>query len=258
MNKNKPFEVYSVIIIEQLNKGIGFFSGKYKTQKYLAYFQSYTNTYMDVKELELMYQEALSHPDVIGLVISTRPDCVNNEIMDMISEISNNHYVSVEFGIESTLDKTLDSINRGHNYADTVNAIKMSASKGINTGGHLIMGLPGETHEDFLNHIREVSKLPLNTIKFHHLQIVKGTKMFKQYSESPELFNLFSAEKYIELCIDILEILNPDITIERFIAEAPLDLLVAPKWGLKNFEVNDKIVSRLRKLNKYQGINFQP
>ncbi len=240
-------------IIDQLTRGISFFSEKYKAQKYLAYFQSYTNTYQDVEKLKEMYESALSHSDVIGLVISTRPDCVTEEILDMIAELSKKCFVSIEYGIESTKDETLLAINRGHSYSETVKAIELTASKGINTGGHLILGLPGETKADMLHHISEVSKLPLKTIKFHQLQIIKGTVMHDQYQKTPEMFHLFETQEYIELVMDVLDQLNPNITIERFVAEAPKELLVAPQWGLKNFEFNNKLISSLKKSGKYQG-----
>ena len=241
-------------IAQQLEEGIRFFSVKYKTQKYLAYFQSYTNTYSDVASLKKMYQEAAEYPGVLGLVISTRPDCINLEIIEMLSEISKKHFVSLDFGIESTLNRTLKLINRCHTFEETINAYDMAKNKGMHLGGHMILNLPGESREEMLDHAKALSKLPINSLKIHHLQIVKHTKMAIQYKENPGMFNLFSVDEYIDLVIDFITYLRADIIIERFTAESPKHLLIAPQWGgLKNFEVVDKIEKGLVERNLWQG-----
>ncbi len=241
-------------IQQQLDEGIAFFSKKYKAQKYMAYFQSYTNTYADYDLVKKLYLTAVEHPDVIGLVIGTRPDCVNEDIIDFLSELSKTYFVSLEFGVESTLDKTLEEINRCHTYQETIDAYEMAKNKGLHLGAHLIMGLPGETREEILNHARVISKLPITTLKLHHLQIVRQTKMAYEYKTTPEKFNLFSAEEYIDFMTQFVSLLRPDIIIERFISESPQSLLVAPKWnGLKNFEIVDKIDKKLEEKDLWQG-----
>lgn len=241
-------------ITQQLDEGISFFSKKYKTQKYLAYFQAYTNTYSDFDELEKMYIEAVSHPDVVGMVIGTRPDCINQKIIDFLGELSKQYYISLEFGIESTLNRTLDSINRCHTYEETQEAYEMSKNKGLHLGAHMIIGLPGESRDDILNHAKTISKLPIQSLKLHQLQIIKNTMMAFQLKNTPEMFNLFTADEYIDLMTEFISFLRPDIIIERFISESPADLLIAPKWGgLKNYAFVDKLDKRLIDRDLWQG-----
>lgn len=245
-------------ITEQLDKGIGFFSSKYKTQQYLAYFQAYTNTYDSLNNLKQRYEEALAHPKVIGLVIGTRPDCVDNDLLHYFKELQDKaYYIAIEYGVESTKNKTLSFINRGHNFETSQSTILKTAEMGLPVGAHLILGLPQEQREDILTHAKNISQLPLTMIKLHQLQLVKGTRMEQQYQENPELFNLYSAEEYIELVIDFLELLNPEIIVERFISQSPRELLTAPHWGLKNFEFIAKVEKRLRERNTYQGRLFE-
>lgn len=251
----KPIKTIS----QQLEEGILFFSKKYTAQKYFAYFQSYTNTYSTVDILKNMYLEALQYPNVMGLVIGTRPDCVNPEIIDMLSEIAENHYVSLEFGVESTLNRTLKLINRCHTFEETTAAYKMAANKGLHLGAHMILNLPGESREELLNHAKELSKLPISTLKLHQLQIVKHTVMAHQYKETPEMFNLSTLEQYVELVAEFITLLRPDIIIERFTSESPKHLLIAPYWGgIKNFEVVDKVEKKLIEKNWWQGKYYTP
>ena len=246
-------------ITEQLNEGIAFFSKKYKSQHYLAYFQAYTNTYSDIKKIKKLYLEAVNHPGVVGLVIATRPDCINEKLIDFLSFLSKTYFVSLELGVESTLNKTLESVNRCHTYEETVQAFKMASGKGVHLGAHLIIGLPGETKTDMLTHATEISKLPIDSLKLHQLQIVKHTMMSKQFKQKPEQFPLFSVDEYIDFITEFIAHLRPDIIIERFIGESPLHLLIAPKWnGLKNFEVVAKIDKRLSEKNLWQGRFFAP
>ncbi|NQW36581.1 MAG: TIGR01212 family radical SAM protein [Flavobacteriales bacterium] len=227
---------------QQLKEGMLFFGKKYKSQQYLAYFQAYTNTYGDFELLKKNYEEALSVSNVIGLVIGTRPDCISDELIDYLSFLSKTYFISLEFGIESTLNRTLEKVNRCHTFEETQAAYEKCKDKGFHLGAHLILGLPGESKSELLNHAKEVSKLPINTLKIHHLQIVKNSIMAFQYKRNPEQFNLFSVEDYTDLISDFIGYVRPDIIIERFIAEAPKDLLIAPNWGgLKNFEVVSKI-----------------
>lgn len=237
----------------QLEQGVNFFIEKYKTQKYLAYFQAYTNTYAAISILKKMYDEALAHPLVVGLVIATRPDCVNNEILDLIASYTKDYYTVVEYGTESTLNRTLDFVNRGHSYEDTVEAVMATHERGIKTGLHMILGLPGESKQDIISHAKTISALPVHTLKLHQLQIIEGTVMAKQFAEQPGLFHNFSAEEYIDLVVEFLENLSPQIIIERFISESPRNMLISPRWGLKNFEVVDKIDKRLKELGTHQA-----
>ncbi len=258
---NNSFNPYyckpSKSITQQLDEGIAFFSKKYKTQQYLAYFQAYTNTYADITLVKELYHDAINHPDVIGLVIGTRPDCINEELVEFLAEFAKTKYIALEFGVESTLNRTLDLINRCHTFEETKQAYELCKNKGLHLGAHLIIGLPGETREEMLNHAVEVSKLPVNTVKIHQLQIIKHTMMAKQLQETPEMFNLFEADDYIEFICDFVALLRPDIIIERFISESPPHLLVAPKWnGLKNFEMVDKIEKRMNERGIWQGKNI--
>jgi uncharacterized protein len=241
-------------IKEQLEQGISFFGKKYKSQQYLAYFQAYTNTYADFESLKKMYEEALSVKGVIGLVIGTRPDCISDEIIDYLSFLSKKYFVSLEFGVESTNERTLVSVNRCHTFEASKITFEKCKNKGFHLGAHIIIGLPGETKSELLNHALELSKLPIDTLKLHHLQIVKNSIMEVQYKRNPENFDLFTSEKYIDFITDFVGKLRPDIIIERFISEAPQDLLIAPKWNnLKNFEIVAKIDKKLIGKNMWQG-----
>jgi len=242
---------------QQLEEGIAFFGKKYKSQKYLAYFQAYTNTYGDFEAIKKMYEEALHVNGVIGLVIGTRPDCMPDVLIDYLSMLSKKYYISLEFGIESTINRTLLDINRCHTFEDTIEAYKRCKNKGFHLGGHFILGLPGESKSDLLSHAAAISQLPLESLKIHHLQIVKQSIMGFQYKRNPKKFNLFTADNYIDFITDFITYLRPDIIIERFISEAPKDLLIAPNWrGLKNFEIVAKIDKKLKEKNNWQGKNY--
>jgi len=244
-------------ITQQINEGIAFFSEKYKTQKYLAYFQAYSNTYAPLHILEKLYNEALSHSEVIGLVIATRPDCISQEIVNLLKKLSEKHYITLELGVETTQNETLTNINRCHTFEDTVNALNLLKNTKIHTGIHLILGLPCESYETLINHAKIISTLPFETLKLHQLQIIRKTIMAKQYETNPEKFSLFTAENYIELVIDFMERLSPQIIIERFTSESPADLLIAPKWGsIKNYEMVAKIEKRMEERKTWQGKFF--
>lgn len=244
-------------VTSQILEGIEFFGQKYKSMLFLAYFQAYTNTYAPLENLKMLYQEALQHPKVIGLVVSTRPDSVTNELLDYLAELSTKMYVMVEFGLESHLDKSLKLINRGHTFAESVWALEQTAERGINNCAHLILGLPGETREELLEQAKVISLLPVKNLKLHQLQIHKGTLFEKQYLQNPARFNLYTVEDYIELTVDYLELLNPNIIVERFVSQAPAEMLIAPKWGLKNFEFVAKVEKRLKQRDTWQGRLFE-
>jgi len=240
-------------VTQQITEGISFFRKKHEEQKFLAYFQAYTNTYGELRHLIRLYEEALAYPDVIGLVIGTRPDCVNEELLDYFQKLSRKCYVMIEYGVESTCDKTLNFINRGHSFESAQNAIRATAERGIYTAAHLILGLPGEDRTTLLSHALHLSKLPLTAIKLHQLQLIKGTAMAQQYMKHPEWFRLFSVDEYIDLCIDFLELLHPNISIERFTSLSPSRLLLAPDWKVKNYEFVVKLQRRMKERDTQQG-----
>ena len=226
--------------------------------RFLAYFQSYSNTYAPLETLKKMFEEALQVPKIVGIVISTRPDVISDELLDYLAELSRKVYVMVEFGLESHLDKTLNILNRCHSFADSVNALEQTAMRGINNCAHMMLGLPGETRADWLQQAGVISELPVKNLKLHQLQIHKGTVMAKQYNRNPELFHIFTAEEYIDLVVDYLELLNPKIIVERFVSQAPPQLLIAPGWGLKNFEFADRVEKILEERDTWQGKKFKP
>jgi radical SAM protein (TIGR01212 family) len=244
-------------VSQQIEEGVAFFEKKYPQMQFLAYFQSYSNTYGDPELLDKIYTEALSHDKVVGLVIGTRPDCVDADILNLIAQKSDEHFVAVEYGIESTLDRTLERINRQHDFAAVKMAVDQTLGRNIHIGGHLILGLPGESRQDMLDHAARLSDLSLDSLKLHQLQIVSNTTFAKEYREDPDAFHLFDLEEYLELTVDFLELLSPQITVERFVNQAPHEMLIAPKWGLKNFEIVAKIEQRLKQRNTWQGRLYQ-
>jgi uncharacterized protein len=239
----------------QLKEGIKFHNRRYsEAVKFLAYFQAYSNTYGSLEKLKLLYEEALSFPGVIGLIIGTRPDCMDSEKLDYLKELSRNYYIAVEYGIESCYDKTLERINRGHSFIEAKQTLEKTAELGINTGAHFIFGLPGETREEMLNQAGIISGLPLKTVKFHQLQIIKGTAMEIEFKNRPGDFELFSWEEYLDFFITFLERLNPAIVVERFTGEAPPRFLLKETWGKKRTDqIVSLIESRLEELDTWQG-----
>lgn len=244
-------------ISQQIEEGIIFFRQKYPNQKYIAYFQSYTNTYAPLIRLKEMYEEALACSGVEGITIGTRPDCVDEPLLDYLAELNKKALVTIEYGVESTSDITLKRINRGHDYECAVQAIQKTASRGIPVVVHLILGLPGEDRDQMLLHARNLSCLPITGLKLHQLQLVKGTMMAHEYTQCPQEFRLLTAEEYIDLVIDFLELLNPSIRVERYISQSPKELLIAPDWGLKNYEFTDRLRKRITERDTYQGRLFQ-
>lgn len=245
-------------IAEQLADGIKFFSHKYPGMRYLAYFQAYTNTYGELDTLKAMYEEALSFPGIVGLIIGTRPDCMPDSLLDYLTELSKDHFVLIEYGMESTSDKTLLRINRGHTHKESEDTIHRTTARGIPVGAHLILGLPGENRKEILHHADIISALPITTLKLHQLQLIRNTRMAHEYEENPSDFHLYTVDEYIELVIDFIEILNPAIYLERFISQSPKELLIAPDWGLKNYEFTNKINRRIRERNTWQGRLYKP
>ena len=260
-------------LYQQMDEGIEFHKVRYRTtEHYLAYFQSFSNTYGPLEKLKKLYEEALSHPDVVGIVIGTRPDCVDEEKLDYLQALSQGKVleswsrslagekdrtapiVIVEYGIESCFDVTLDRINRGHDFETARRAVQMTADRGIDTGAHFILGLPGETKQMMLEACELINALPLRSAKFHQLQIVKGTRMEKEYAECPQDFVRFSLDEYLDFFTDMLERLRPDLFIERFAGEVPPRFVNETPWGLiRNAELLRLLERRLEERNTWQG-----
>mgnify|MGYP002639636051 CR=1 FL=1 len=239
----------------QISEGIEFHANRYRrANKFLAYYQAYSNTFAPLEELKKIYGPALEMDKVVGLVIGTRSDCMDEEKLKYFADISKTHYVIIEYGIESTFDKTLERINRGHNFQNVVDMLHLTKEYGIKTGGHMIFGLPGETRKEMMSQYEVLNKLPLNNIKFHQLQIVKGTHMAKEYIKHPENYNLFEKEEYIDFIIKFVENLNPNFVVERFAGEVPPPHLVSEGWGkIRNDQINVAIEKRFIELDTWQG-----
>lgn len=236
-------------VTEQLEEGKRFFARKYPTMKYLAYFQAYTNTYGELPRLKALYEEALSVPEVVGLVIGTRPDCMPDELLDFLEELNRQTFLIVEYGIESASDATLLRINRGHTFACAADAVTRTAERGIRVGAHMILGLPGEEYEDLMRQADLIAQLPLTTLKLHQLQLIRGTKMAEEYEQHPEDFHIFTADEYISLVLDYISHLPDSLVLERFVSQSPKSLLIAPDWGLKNHEFTAKVEKEMKRRN---------
>ena len=242
-------------IIKQIDEGIEFHRRRYKhTTKYLAYFQPYSNTYAPLDYLKKVYEEALSHPQVVGIVVGTRPDCVDEQKLDYLAELAKKYVVIVEYGIESVFDKTLKRINRGHTFSVAQKAVKMTAERGLQQGAHMIFGLPGETKEDMMHYAEFINDLPLSSIKLHQLQIIKGTKMEREFLMHREDFVEFGLDEYIDFIVDFLERLRPDLYIERIAGEVPPRFVNDMPWGrVRNVDLLHMLDKRLEERDTYQG-----
>ncbi|WP_444392385.1 TIGR01212 family radical SAM protein [Prevotella sp.] len=243
-------------ITEQITEGKEFFRHKYPDMKYLAYFQAFSNTYATLDTLQRRYEEALSAEDVVGIVIGTRPDCVSDEILNYLESLNQQTFMIVEYGIESVSDDTLRRVNRGHNFECSRRAIIETHNRGILTGAHIILGLPGESAEDNVRQANIISALPIDILKLHQLQIIRGTQLAAEYERQP--FNLYTADEYIDLCRRYIERLRPDMVLERFVSQSPKELLVAPKWGLKNYEFANSFVNYMKRMDSWQGKYAEP
>lgn len=247
-------------IAQQISEGIEFHKGRYRRAGgYLAYFQPYSNTYAPLERLKELYGEALACPGVAGIVVGTRPDCVDEAKLDYLAQLSREHIVMLEYGIESCSDATLRRINRGHSFECAVRAAKMARRRGIRTGAHFILGLPGESRTDMLEAAAKINSLEIDCVKFHQLQIIKGTKMEKEFSLHPEQFEQFTLDEYIDFFVDILERLRPDLAIERFAGEVPPRFVNSTPWGrVRNVELLRMLDERLEGRETFQGRLFTP
>ncbi len=228
-------------VSEQIEEGKRFFGHKYPDMRYLAYFQAYTSTHAATADTLLsLYAEALAADKVDGLIIGTRPDCVNPELLRRISSLG---WCMMEYGAESSHDSTLRRVNRGHKWADTVRAVTDTAHTGMPVGLHLIMGLPGETRRMMLETVDRINDLPLDVVKFHQLQIIRGTRLEREFSAGAPDIHVFELEEYLDLCAEIVTRLRHDIAIERFVSQSPDSLLVAPRWGVKNYQFTNRLIN---------------
>lgn len=245
-------------ISQQLEEGKAFHAKRYRrANRYLAYFQAYSNTYADLDSLKKMYAEALAVEGVVGLVIGTRPDVVNDEVFEMLSELQKTHYIMLEFGIESVYDQSLKRVNRGHDFAIAKQAIERANRFGIPVGAHFIFGLPGETRQMMLDAAQIISSLPLTTVKFHQLQIFKHTALAAEYEQDPTIVHLFDLDTYTDFIIDFVEIFNPSIIIERFASEVPPAYLLSAPFGTMRYDaVLQNIEKKMADRNTYQGKYF--
>ena len=238
----------------QIKHGIEYLKNRYKAQKFIIYFQAYTSTYGDAKELDRMYKEALKYEGVVGLAVGTRSDCIDEEKIEIFERLAKDYYVTIEYGIESIYDKTLKFMNRGHNYQSVIDAIELTKGRGIDIGTHIIVGMPTETEKQMLAMADEVSKLGINTFKIHNLHIIKNTQLERIYKDNP--FHLFTYDEYLEFIVEFIERLSPDIFLERLFTDTPQQLLVAPRWTQRHNEIIFGIRKRLEILNTYQGKNY--
>lgn len=235
-------------VAQQLEEGKRFFARKYPEMKYLAYFQAYTNTYAALDRLVSLYEEALRVPDVVGLVIGTRPDCMPDNLLDYLEELNRRTFLIVEYGVESANDETLVRINRGHTFRQSCEAIRRTAERGIRVGAHIILGFPWESEEELMRQAEEIGRLPLTTLKLHQLQIIRGTQLAREYEASP--WAVPTAEEYIDLVLRYISRLPSRLVLERFVSQSPPEMVIAPQWGLKNHEFANLLRNRMAKFGQ--------
>ena len=238
-------------ITQQLEAGKQFFARKYPEMKYLAYFQAYTNTYASISHLRELYEEALSVKDIVGIVIGTRPDCISDELLDYLEDLNRRTFLIVEYGVESANEDTLRRINRGHSFAQSRLAIEKTHQRGILTGAHIILGLPGEDAQENLRQAPLISSLPIDILKIHQMQIIRDTRLADKFEREP--FHIYSVNEYIELIANYIQRLRKDLVLERFVSQSPKELLITPQWGLKNHEFTDLLNNYLKNHQIHQG-----
>lgn len=241
---------------EQIYTGIEYLRNRYKAKAFLVYFQPYTNTYAPVEHLEKLYREALSHPDVVGLAIGTRPDCVDDEKLELLKELSKTHLIIVEYGLQSIYDKSLQYIMRGHDYSTFLKAVYDTHDKGVLVGAHVIVGLPTETRQESLQMADEINRHPIKFLKIHQLQVVKNTLLAYIFEKQP--FKVFEYEEYLDFVVDFLERLRPDIVIQRLFATSPEEILIAPKWFRSKQQILNDINKKLEERDAFQGSKCTP
>ena len=238
-------------ITDQLEAGKRFFSRKYPTMKYLAYFQSYSNSYGTLSHLKELYEEALRVPDVVGLVIGTRPDCMPDALLEYLEELNRRTFLLVEYGVESANEETLVRVNRGHTFAQARECIIRTAQRGIRVGVHMILGFPWETGSELIRQAQLIASLPITTLKLHQLQVIKGTQLAREYELHP--WPLPTAEEYVDLVLEYISHLPSSLVLERFVSQSPPEYVIAPRWGLKNHEFSALVKKAIQKRSTQLG-----
>lgn len=245
---NPPYCDSRLSVTQQLEKGKDFFARKYPRMNYLAYFQAYSNTYCTIERLRSMHDEALAVPGVVGIVIATRPDCLGDDVVEYLAELSMHTKLVVEVGVESLHDVTLETINRCHDSATAIDAIKRLAARGITVGVHLILGLPGETEEMMEQTVKQVAALPVQLVKFHQMQVLRGTELARLYEAGEVELIQWTAEQYASLCARLLKLIPDDVTVERFVSQSPPSMLISPRWNLKPGEFGELLKMKINEL----------
>jgi radical SAM protein (TIGR01212 family) len=244
-------------ITEQIDAGLGFLQRRYPgTLRYIAYFQSYSNTYGEFERLRACYQEALAHPQISGLAIGTRPDCLPDEVLDYLATLAREHIIELEIGVESCNDAALARVNRGHDFACSVDAIQRAAARGLEVTAHLMLGLPGETRESMLDGARQLSALPIKALKLHQLQLVRGTALAREWQRDPDSVPLLDEQACIELLADFIERLSPAILLQRVGSEVPPSQKLAPQWNLRLSELAPRLSAELARRGSWQGCRY--
>lgn len=244
-------------IKDQIDAGLSFLLRRYpRTQKYIAYFQSYSNTYGVFERLRRCYEEALSHPKISGMAIGTRPDCLADEVLDYLAALAREHIIELEIGVESCNDQVLDRVNRGHGFAASVDAIHRAAEHGLDVTAHLIIGLPGESTESILEGARQLSALPIRALKLHQLQLIRGTTLAREWLRDPDAVRLLDEQAYISLLADFVERLSPAILIQRVGIEIPPSMKLAPQWNLRLYDIAPRLSAELARRNSWQGCRY--
>lgn len=251
---NPSYCVPDKSITQQIQEGIEFHERRYRSaQKYLAYFQAYSNTYASLDKLKSLYSEALADQRIFGLIIGTRPDCIDREKLEYLGELSKRYYVAIEYGIETINDKTLKAINRGHTFQQAIDALKLTSEYKLNAGAHFIFGLPGENRQDMMDSVDIISTLPLQSVKLHQLQIIRNTRYEKEFRDDPSKFDLFTMEEYIGFIAGFLSRLNPEIVIERLAGETQPRNMISPNWGPRYDQIVQRIEKRMEEEDLWQG-----
>jgi radical SAM protein (TIGR01212 family) len=241
-------------VVQQIYEGIAFLKKRYRVSKFIVYFQPYSNTYASLTKLRILYEEALSIPEVVGLTIGTRPDCIDEGKIAYLQELASAYDITIEYGLESIYDESLKRINRGHDFQSYLNAINMTQGRGIKICTHLILGFPWETKDQWLYEAEVLSEIPNDFLKIHQLHVVKDTLLARQYSE--KTFRLLSLNEYLDTVVLFLERLNPKLIIQRLCGEAPPFLLIAPKWGKRSAEIALMIKKALKQKKSWQGKHY--
>lgn len=244
-------------IADQIDRGLGFLRQRYPTtRRYIAYFQAYTNTYGEFARLRAVYEEALRHPEIDGLAIGTRPDCLPDEVLDYLADLARDKFIELELGVESTCDEALRKVNRGHDFQASAEAVERAAARGLFVTAHLMFGLPGESREQMLTGATRLSALPIKALKLHQLQLVRGTPLAREWQADSSCLSLFDEHEYLELLADFVERLSPRILLQRLGSEVPPQLKLAPRWEIRLSELSPRLSALLEQRGAWQGYRY--